>query len=109
MSINRIGGGVNPAPTPRVRDQASIEEPAGKTIRPQEDSAGDVAAVRGTTEGVPAKAPPGVDPALWSVLTSAERSFFAKAQPAGPLTYGRTNGDPAPSGVALGGRLDVKA
>ena len=44
MSINGIGRGVNPAATPRVRDQALIEEPAGKTIRPQEDSAGDVAA-----------------------------------------------------------------
>ena len=41
------------------------------------------------TQSVPAEAPPGTDPALWSVLSGEERAFFAKAGAMGPLTYGR--------------------
>ena len=33
-------------------------------------------------------APPGSDPALWSVLTSEERRFFARQAALGPITYG---------------------
>ena len=109
MSMNGISGGAgNPAPTPSVRDRASIDESARKVIRPQEHSAGDVTTARRITEGVPVEAPPGTDPALWSVLTSAERSFFAEAQPEGPLTYGPTDRGPVSPGVALGGRLDLR-
>ncbi len=113
MSMNGISGGAgNPAPTPSVRDRASIDESARKAIRPSERSAADVTTARRTagrtTEGVPAEAPPGTDPALWSVLTSTERSFFAQAQPEGPLTYGPTDRSPVSPGVALGGRLDLR-
>ena len=59
---------------------------------------------------VPAEAPEGTDPALWSVLSSEERAFFAKAGAMGPLTYGKAlremNGSQLPA--FRGGRLDVK-
>jgi len=76
------------------------------TLRPQQPIAGH-AATQGT---VPAEAPPGTDPALWSVLTSDERAFFARTAALGPLTYGRLKAAsqpvaPAPRGV----RLDVRA
>ena len=67
-----------------------------------------------TTSALPAEAPPGTDPALWSVLTTEERTFFAKAATMGPLTYGRVAaGINAPANQAApavrGGRLDVRA
>lgn len=59
---------------------------------------------------VPAEAPPGTDPTLWSVLTSEERNFFAKTASLGPLTYSRIKAvtNPAPP-AARGVRLDVRA
>ncbi len=109
MSINGINGGFgNAAPTPSVRDRAPIDESGGKAISERGHHAGEVKDTRQTTRGVPAEAPPGTDPALWSVLTSAERSFFASAQPAGPLTYGRTNHGKVSPGLGLGGRFDVR-
>jgi hypothetical protein len=61
-------------------------------------------------QSVPVEAPEGTDPALWSVLSSDERAFFAKAGVMGPLTYGKalremTGAQPP---AARGGRLDVK-
>ena len=41
------------------------------------------------TGALPAEAPQGTDPELWSVLTGEERAFFAKAAQSGPLTYSR--------------------
>ena len=62
------------------------------------------------TPSVPAEPPEGTDPALWSVLSSEERAFFAKAGATGPLTYGKAlremNGAQLPAN--RGGRLDVK-
>lgn len=57
-----------------------------------------------------AAAPTGTDPELWSVLTSEERTFFAKVGSMGPLTYGRTSSNAAPSAPPSirGGRLDIK-
>jgi len=69
----------------------------------------------GTTDAksqssVPVEPPEGTDPALWSVLSSDERAFFAKAGAMGPLTYGKAlremNGQQLPA--FRGGRLDVK-
>ena len=57
-----------------------------------------------------AEAPAGTDPALWSILTSEERGFFAKTQAMGPLTYGRVMAartQPAMPAVR-GGRLDIR-
>jgi hypothetical protein len=56
--------------------------------------------------GVPAEPPAGTDPALWAVLTGEERSFFARYQSLGPLTYGPKTPSPA-QGIARGGRLDI--
>lgn len=78
------------APQPALKSQASIAAP---------------------TPAVPAEAPSGTDPELWSVLTTEERTFFAKTASMGPLTYGRIKAaiapaaPPAPRGV----RLDVRA
>lgn len=70
---------------------------------------------------LPAEAPAGTDPELWGVLTSAERTFFAKSASSGPLTYGRvaagvqalqgnaTAAANAFGATARGGRLDVRA
>ena len=66
-----------------------------------------------TAATLPAEAPPGTDPALWSVLTSEERAYFAKATATGPLTYGRVAAGINPQANAApavrGGRLDVRA
>ena len=61
-------------------------------------------------QSVPAEPPTGTDPALWSILSSDERSFFAKAGAMGPLTYGRAFEDQRASQLpaSRGGRLDVK-
>ncbi len=63
-----------------------------------------------TQSAVPAEAPAGTDPSLWSVLTTEERNFFAKTAAMGPLTYGRIKAvtNPAPP-AARGVRLDVRA
>jgi hypothetical protein len=68
----------------------------------------------GPTNTLPAEAPPGTDPELWSVLTADERAYFAKAGSSGPLTYGRTTAPRSTQPtrqsppLARGGRLDVK-
>ncbi len=63
-----------------------------------------------TASAVPAEAPAGTDPSLWSVLTTEERNFFAKTAAMGPLTYGRIKAatNPAPP-AERGVRLDVRA
>ncbi len=66
--------------------------------------------IASTPSAVPAEAPPGTDPALWSVLTSEERTFFSKTAALGPLTYGRIKNATLPTPPAMrGGRLDVRA
>jgi hypothetical protein len=59
---------------------------------------------------VSAEAPAGTDPALWSILSTEERSFFAKSGAMGPLTYGRAFHDMKSAQLPAnrGGRLDVK-
>ncbi|MEO7996845.1 MAG: hypothetical protein ABI852_05340 [Gemmatimonadaceae bacterium] len=74
-------------------------------LRPQSPIAGQAA-----QSVVPAEAPAGTDPTLWSVLTSEERNFFAKTASLGPLTYGRIkSAAPAAPPSVRGGRLDVRA
>ena len=86
------------APTNAARGAA---ERAPVTARPS------IAAAPTT---VPAEAPPGTDPALWSVLTSEERTFFSKTAALGPLTYGKIKNATMPAPPAMrGGRLDVRA
>lgn len=76
-------------------------------LKPQTPIAGQGAA----QSTVPAEAPPGTDPAFWSVLTAEERNFFAKSANLGPLTYSRfkeATTAPTPP-AARGVRLDVRA
>lgn len=94
-ATNRSGtgtGSLQPTTTPALRPQAPI---AGQAS---------------LQSAVPAQAPSGTDPTLWSVLTGEERNFFAKTASLGPLTYGRIKAAamPAPPSVR-GGRLDVRA
>ncbi len=58
--------------------------------------------------------PEGTDPKLWSILTTEERSYFARSSAQGPLTYARVMlGDAGATGAPLsasmrGIRLDVR-
>lgn len=92
------GARIAPAPTPA---------PAATTALKAQPS------LTSAASALPAEAPPGTDPALWSMLTTEERTFFAKAAATGPLTYGRAAAGinaQAPAAPAVrGGRLDVRA
>ena len=48
---------------------------------------------KGTQQAVPAEPPAGTDPALWCLLSTEERGFFAKAGAMGPLSFGRPRRD----------------
>lgn len=62
----------------------------------------------GVRDSSPTEAPRGTDPALWSVLTAEERTFFARARESGPLMYGRGSDRSALAGARVGGRIDIK-
>ncbi len=80
----------NGASAPALRQQPSVASNGGSTV--------------------PAEAPAGTDPELWSVLTTEERTFFAKTAALGPLTYGKIKNATLPAPPAMrGGRLDVRA
>ncbi len=87
--------------------QATTNARAANTavLKPQTPIAG-----QSTQSTVPAEAPAGTDPTLWSVLTNDERNFFAKTAASGPLTYSRIKDvtNPVPA-AARGIRLDVRA
>ena len=111
MSIYGIGNNIQrPATQVPIRDngRAQGQQPAiqrAPMAIPQQ-----APAPQKPTQAVPAEPPPGTDPALWSVLSSEERAFFAKAGAMGPLTYGRALHElqSAQLPAARGGRLDVK-
>ena len=123
MSINGIGNPlhthIGPLSRPDEASRTSADRtanragnlpaqvaPAAVALKPQAPIAGQAA----QQNAVPAEAPAGTDPTLWSVLTHDERNFFAKTASLGPLTYGRIKAAtlPAPPSVR-GGRLDVRA
>jgi hypothetical protein len=109
MSIQPINPGLaNPAFIPGLGRPRGAEEAAPQTVQRPDAQAAAARAVAGPTRAVPTEAPGGTDPALWSVLTSEERSFFARARSMGPLTYGPGSAADAAPGVRLGGRIDVK-
>ena len=74
------------------------------------------AAERGTLSGARLRQhdpqpPEGTDPKLWSILTSEERSFFARAGAQGPLTYARVmmgTHDQSLAPSMRGLRLDIR-
>lgn len=103
-----------------VRDHAAAGTTAAGTTAGNAASArpsapvGDVSPARptGRLSGVlPADAPPGTDPALWSVLTTEERAFFAKMSTQGPLTYTKLMANQVsavPAAMPRGSRMDVR-
>ena len=123
MSINGISNPLLPNIGTLTRTEATCPHPdrasttgtqatpahaanAANALKPQTPIAGHGA----TQSAVPAEAPAGTDPTLWSVLTADERNFFAKTAALGPLTYSRIKSvsHPAPP-TARGVRLDVRA
>jgi hypothetical protein len=122
MSVNGINNtpllpnlGATRAETARTQNGAQQATTNGRAVqhasqhtslKPQTPIAGQSTA----QSTVPADAPAGTDPTLWSVLTNDERNFFAKTAALGPLTYGRIKAvtNPAPP-TARGIRLDVRA
>ncbi|MEO8562948.1 MAG: hypothetical protein ABI601_12775 [bacterium] len=119
MSLNGISNGYaqrplapqHPAQT--VRDQG-VARPDARQIAPPTTATPNTsraaAAALGAAPALPVEAPPGTDPALWSILSVEERSFFAKSQAMGPLTYGRkmTERLEPPMPAVRGGRLDIR-
>lgn len=112
MSINGINGSVFPSiipGSPRARDAESSQGTRTGETRESVTPAPTAPTPRAarSSETVPAEAPAGTDPALWSVLSPEERAFFARAKALGGVTYGP--GTRARSaGVPTGGRIDVK-
>ena len=110
MSIQGISGTyVNPALLPDLRRPAGADEAGrGAQVRTPTPAPAETRAPSRTEQSLPADAPAGTDPALWSVLTSQERAFFSRARSMGPVTYGPGRGSNQLPAALLGGRLDVK-
>ena len=82
----------------------------GDIARPLPAPAAPLAPPVAAHDAVTLKAPEGTDPALWSILTTEERAFFAATVTRGPLTYMKVMSpqrDAVPP-MAKGGRLDVR-
>lgn len=108
MSINGIGAYVPPQvlpgnARPAGREGAATELPGAV----QGTGTRGVGNTARAAHAVPMEAPEGTDPMLWGVLTSEERSFFARARAMGQVTYGPGNRSVA-AGVPRGGRIDVR-
>lgn len=105
MSIHGIGGGaggLGPRLEPalgRPGERAAVDR--RPDVAPREG-----AALGLESASLPAEAPPGTDPELWSVLTTEERAYYARIQALGPLTYhpARASGEV----VGRGGRIDLR-
>jgi hypothetical protein len=116
MSIYGVSNSSISRPTPQlpIRDngRTQTQSPAApaRLPTPSQLIAQTPGSGKGTQQAVPAEPPAGTDPALWSVLSTEERGFFAKAGAMGPLTYGRALRDMAAAQIpaSRGGRLDVK-
>lgn len=117
MTISGINSPLNDPRAARIDDRAAQgvrdQAAATSTSRPR-PATSDVAPARPSSRvanAVPVEAPAGTDPELWSVLTSEERAFFARASTQGPLTYSRLMApqhSPAPAALPRGGRMDVR-
>ena len=84
-----------------------VRPPASAPAAPASTPAAEVG--RAPAAPAPAEAAPaGSDPALWAVLTSEERLFFARQAALGPITYGPQRTAPA-ADAPLGQRIDVRA
>lgn len=111
-SFNGIGGLPRITPNPFEGRGVGTDGEALRTRQPQSPIAPPVlpeaARIREAEGAVPAEPPPGTDPALWTILTSEERRFFARANAMGPLTYGPRSSSPPAAGMIPGGRIDLK-
>jgi hypothetical protein len=115
MNLNGIGtlpGTLRPThPEPRTRvDNGqtghAVPATAPAAVRPVRE----VTPATDLNQTLPVEAPAGTDPELWSVLSSEERTFFARVGSMGPLTYGHLlHSARTDEPVMRGGRLDVKA
>lgn len=107
MSINGINGAVG---HPAIRPGHVGDSETGKGARAirTPTSTPPATASAGAQGALSAEAPAGTDPALWSVLTAEERSFFAKADSIGLLTYSPRRSANAGAATIRGGRIDVK-
>lgn len=113
MSIYGISNSAINRPTTQfpVRDNtrtqgqtpAVVQQPVATPTKPATPA-------KQAQSAVPAEAPAGTDPALWSILSGEERAFFTKSGAMGPLTYGRAFNDMKSAQLPAnrGGRLDVK-
>lgn len=114
MSISGIPGSPYPVTTgtvgTAVRSRPDQRPVAAPAQAPDVLDIAPNANATGATASVPVQPPPGTDPMLWNVLSSEERSFFAKVGAMGPLTYGRvlTGQMQPPTPDVRGGRLDFK-
>ncbi|HTE45821.1 MAG TPA: hypothetical protein VK636_11290 [Gemmatimonadaceae bacterium] len=113
MSIYGVGNSNFPR-TPAQLPVRDNTRPAGQPAVPATPTPAQLIqqspAIAKPAQAVPAEAPAGTDPALWSVLSGEERAFFAKAGAMGPLTYGRAFQDMKSTQLpaSRGGRLDIK-
>ena len=107
MSINGINRVVG---HPAIRPGHVSDSETGQGSQAIRTPAGTspTAASAGAPGVLSAEAPAGTDPALWSVLTAEERSFFAKANSIGLLTYSPRRSANAGAATIRGGRIDVK-
>lgn len=102
-------GGLPRVPLPGPEERPTRPELSGPgRTPPVPQPAAESPPSREPSEDVPAEAPSGVDPALWTILTSEERRFFARSRALGPLTYGPRPGAASSVGPAPGGRIDVR-
>jgi hypothetical protein len=113
MSIYGISNSAINRPTTQfpVRDNTRTQGQTPAVVQqPVATPAKTATPAKQAQSAVTAEAPAGTDPALWSILSTEERSFFAKSGASGPLTYGRAFTDMKSSQLPAnrGGRLDVK-
>ncbi len=112
MSIYGIGNsGINPTTTRTpLRDGTRTPAQTPSTLPSAANVNRAPANAKTAQTAVPAEAPAGTDPALWSILSGEERAFFAKSGSMGPLTYGRAFSDMKAAQLPAnrGGRLDIK-
>ncbi len=117
MSLSGVNSSLRDALTARL-DQTQTRPANGEAARamgtragtPTLDSAANTQRPAATASGV--HPPAGTDPALWSILTNEERTFFTRAATSGPLTYSKVMNLNSPSTNAppiRGRRLDIRA
>jgi hypothetical protein len=112
--LNTSAGDAAQAALEQARARIAEQRPSGNDATSGVTARPTVVRQPATTPSVlSVQAPPGTDPALWNVLTTEERSFFAKATTTGPLTYSRIAARGNPDAQALpvlrGVRIDVRA